>query len=280
MRRTYRFCSSTSATGQRARDAGHDRRPRLRGAHQAPDGWLPAPDSGMLVEMSDHRLGRVEVGASGIALTALVGEWLSHTLEYVRLWGLHGAFDSVHVYMGPVGAVLVAAALAGVHSTVRLARCLERRLGELRRIQTGGPLSGLSRRLVGSPSPNSPRSTSVLGLVGIVWATQCGLYLLQENLEAGFASHGAAGLSVLRGSHALAPLVHLAVAVALVGCLWLARRRVTRLGQAVRLAEAHLRFARRPATTGWLCTPARAWTPVDRWGTKLWSRPPPAPRVA
>jgi hypothetical protein len=254
--------------------------PRLRGEHQAPDGWLPALDSGMLVEMSDHRLGRVEVGASGIALTALVGEWLSHTLEYVRLSGLHGAFASVHVYMGPVGAVLVAAALAGVHSTTALARRLERRLGDLRGIQARGHLGNLNGRLAGSQSPGSPQSTSVLALVAILWATQCGLYLLQENLEAGFASHGAAGLSVLRGSHALAPVVHLAVAVALVGCLWLARRRVTRLGQAVRLAEAHLHFARRPATTAWPCTPARAWTPVDRWGTKLWSRPPPAPRVA
>jgi hypothetical protein len=231
----------------------------------------------MLVRMSGRRLGSVEVGATGVALTALGGEWLSHTLEYVRLWGRHRAFDSVHVYMGPIGAVLVVAALAGVHSTIRLACRLERRLAELRRVEAGRSLSG---SLGGSPSENSPRSMSVSALVAIVWTTQCALYLVQENLEFGFNGHGAPGLSVFRGDHGLAPIVHLAVALALVACLWLARRQVTRLDRAVRLIEARLHFVRRPRAIVRPSPSARAWTPIDRWGMQLWSRPPPAPRVA
>ncbi len=215
----------------------------------------------------------MEAGATGVALTALIGEWLGHTIEYVRVSGPRAAFGSVHVYMGPIGVVLGLAALVAVHSTARLARVLERRLAELRRVETQRvtPASG--------PSP-PPRSLSVPLLALIVWATQCGLYLLQENLEAGAAHRVAPGLSVLSGTYVWAPLVHLAVAMALVAGLWLTRRQVTRLALVVRLVEAWLRSARRAPATVSPCSSARAWTPIDRWGTQLWSRPPPAPRVA
>lgn len=229
----------------------------------------------MLDDVSPRRLGRVEVGVTGVALTALVGEWLAHTVEFVRLSGLRGAFGSVHVYMGPIGAVLVVAALAAVHSTVRLARVLKRRLAELRRFEARG--------LIGVPSRTSSppaRSWSVPALVTMVWATQCALYVLQEDLESRVAHLGTPGLSVLGGAHALAPLVHLAVALALVAALWLSRRQVSRLAQVVHLAEVRLRFALRVAATVLPCTPARVWTPEDRWGFALWSRPPPAPKVA
>jgi hypothetical protein len=47
----------------------------------------------------------------GVALLAVVGVWLSHTLEYVRVWGWSGLNQeltgSVHVYMVPVGLALV-----------------------------------------------------------------------------------------------------------------------------------------------------------------------------
>jgi hypothetical protein len=179
--------------------------------------------------------------------------------------------------MGPIGVVLVLAAVAGVHSTIRLARRLERRLAELRRIPAGGSLSG---RLGGTPAANSRPAMSVPALAALIWVTQCALYLLQENLEFGFSGHGQPGLSVFRGAQALAPLVHLAVALTLVACLWLARGQVTRLGQAVRLIEARLHFVRRPRATMRPCPSTRAWTPIDRWGMQLWSRPPPAPRVS
>ncbi len=223
--------------------------------------------------MFGQRLGRVEVGATGVALTAVLGEWLGHTIEYVRVAGPRAAFGSVHVYMGPVGVVLVIAASAAVHSTVRLAGVLERRLAELRHVERHRLTGGSDRRL-------PPRSLSVPALAAIVWATQCGLYLLQENLEAGVAHRVAPGLSALGGSHASAPMVHLVVALALVAGLWLARRQVSRLARVVRLVEARLRLVDRAETRVWRRPSARAWTPIDRWGSQLWSRPPPAPGVA
>lgn len=215
----------------------------------------------------------MEVGATGVALTALIGEWLGHTIEFIRVAGPRAAFGSVHVYIGPIGLVLAAAALVAVHSTARLARVLERRLAELRSVE--------GQRLGRAPGVSRPfKSLSVPMLAVIVWATQCGLYLVQENLEAGAAHRVAPGLGVLGGAHALAPLVHLTVALALVAALWLTRRQVTRLAQVLRLVEAWLRSVRRAPATALPRSAARVWTPIDRWGTQLWSRPPPAPRVA
>ena len=229
----------------------------------------------MLVRMTSRRLPRVEVSATSLALLALVGEWLSHTVEFVRVSGFEGAFGSVHAFMGPIGAVLVVAGLVGVHSTVRLVRRLERRLVELRRVER----TGVPSRTLAPPPPCDPGTWSVLALVAIVWCSQCALYVLQENLEAGL-SHHAPGLSVLAGTHALVSLVHLVVAMALVAGLWLTRRQVTRLVQAVRLVEARIWIARRAASAAPSYRAARIWTPLDRWGMQLWSRPPPAPKVA
>ena len=219
--------------------------------------------------VSGRSLGRVEVGATGVALTALTGEWLGHTIEFMRVSGPRAAFSSVHVYMGPIGTVLVVAALAAVHSTSRLARVLERRLAELGR-----------RGEVGSGRSAPPaRSFGVPALAAFVWVTQCCLYVLQENLEAGVTHRGPPGLTVLVGAHALPPLVHLAVALGLVAGLWLTRRQVTRLAEIVRRVEAWLRAVVGAPATALAYTPARAWTPIDRWGPQLWSRPPPAPRA-
>ncbi|MHB8463281.1 MAG: hypothetical protein ACYDH6_04570 [Acidimicrobiales bacterium] len=222
--------------------------------------------------MHRRRPGRVEVGATGVALTAVVGAWLSHTIEYARLSDVRRAFGSVHVYMGPVGVVLVVAALLGVHSTLRLARRLERRLAALRRHARGSESGD-------EPLAGAARSFSAPALLLTVWATQCGLYLLQENLEAGFAHQRAPGLAALGGVHALAPLVHLVAALGLVAVLWAVRREVTHLARAVQRAEARLQFVRRPKAEFRSRRSVRAWTPIDRWGTQLWSRPPPAPRV-
>src|ERR1700756_4769166 len=57
--------------------------------------------------------------APGVVLLALIGVWLTHTVEHLRVGAAAGvsaaAFSSVHVYMLPVGALLaLAAALAGV----------------------------------------------------------------------------------------------------------------------------------------------------------------------
>jgi hypothetical protein len=165
-----------------------------------------------------------------------------------------------------------------VHSTARLVRALGRRLADLHHVD--------NRSGKGAPDAapadiaRTARSWRVSELVAVMWVTQCGLYLVQENLEAHIARRGLPGLSVLGGAHALVPLVHLAVVAVLVAVLWLARRQVTRLAQVVWLAEARLRCVPRTAATVAPGPPERTLTPIDRWGTQLWSRPPPAPGFA
>jgi hypothetical protein len=205
----------------------------------------------------------------------LAGTWLGHTIEYLRVWGPRGAATSMaasaHAYMGPLGAALALAGLLGVLSTARLVRRLERRLRELRPRRSGRP----ERSTVPAAARGVPSwSFSLAGLVATMWAGQCGLYLLQENLEASAAGRPLPGLAVLSGVHALAPLVHLIVAAAIVAGLWLARRQVTRLADAVHRAEQRLRAAA-GVVAGRLCPTPRAWTPLERWGTQRLSRPPP-----
>jgi hypothetical protein len=72
----------------------------------------------------------------------------------------------------------------------------------------------------------------------------------------------------------MAPVVHLVVAAARVAGLWLLRRRVTRLADAVRLAAARLRRAAGAVPAP--CASRRVWTPLERWGTQRWCRPPPS----
>jgi hypothetical protein len=222
------------------------------------------------------RPARVAVGPAGLAGITLAGTWIGHTLEYLRVWGFAGAAHSmaasVHAYMEPTGAGLLALGLLGVLSTARLAQRLERRLRCLRRASVGRDRSTRSIELEADfPS----RSLSLPTLLVTVWAGQCGLYLLQENLEASAAGRPLPRLSALGGIHALAAVVHLIVAATLVVGLWLARRRVTRLADAVQRALERLRSHVTVLTAG-PRRPRRAWTPLDRWGTQRWTRPPPA----
>jgi hypothetical protein len=115
---------------------------------------------------------------------------------------------------------------------------------------------------------------SLPALLVTVWAGQCGLYVLQENVEASAAGRPLPGLAALGGIHVLAALVHLAVAVTLVAGLWLARREVTRLADALERAAEQV-HARAPVVVTHPHAPRRTWTPLDRWGMQRWSRPPP-----
>ena len=108
-----------------------------------------------------------------IALLACVGVWLSHTLEYIRVWGWSGLNQeltgSVHLYMVPVGLALVLVVAAVGAGLVRLHRLLARRaparLGPPRRgIWRGRPDCSLTRSgpsprddTVGGPHHPSPR---------------------------------------------------------------------------------------------------------------------------
>jgi hypothetical protein len=218
------------------------------------------------------RSAHVEVGPAAIFVVALVGAWLSHNLEYLRVWGVHrsagAALSSLHMYMAPAGAGLLVAAIGGVHSTVRLTRRLERRLADSR---------GTSRRATTAERAVDARagwSFSVSTLVMVVWLLQLCLYLAQENFEASLGHVPAPGLGALTGVHALAPLVHLAVTLALVTGLCLLRRRVTALAAALRAVETWLRSCRSVAAVA-PPAPGRSWTPVQRWGCHRWCRPPP-----
>jgi hypothetical protein len=217
-----------------------------------------------------RRSDRVDIGPAAILVVALGGAWLSHSLEYLRVWGAHrfvgAALSSVHLYVGPVGVVLLAAGAIGVQSTARLGRRLERHLRELRRPGAG------------RPQPDGSGSTgwsfSLPTLVAVVWLLQLGLYLIQENGESVLARAPARGLGALAGPHALAPLVHLAVALVLVTGVFLVRRRVTHLARAVRAAAGRVR-AGRPVAPARPVTSGRTWTPAERWGAQRWCRPPP-----
>ena len=204
---------------------------------------------------------------------ALVGAWLSHNLEYLRVWGVHrwagAALSSLHMYMVPAGAGLLVAAIGAVRSTIRLARRLERRLADLR-----GHTSPRSTTADWAVGARTSWSFSVSTLVVVVWLLQVGLYLAQENVEASLGHLPAPGWGALTGVHALAPLVHLAVTLTLVTGLSLLRRPVTALAAALRAVETWLRSCRSLAAVA-PPAPGKSWTPVQRWGCNRWCRPPP-----
>jgi hypothetical protein len=200
-------------------------------------------------------------------IAALVGAWLGHGFEYLRVWGIHGfaavAGNSAHLYMVPMGGTLIVASVVGFRSCARLARRLERHLSEMRRPGSVRP----------APQRGAGWSFAIPTLVLIVWLVQIGVYLVQENAEAVLAHLRAPGLGPVVGIHALAPLVHLAVTLALVTMVCLVRRRVTQLAAAVRAVDAWRRLA--PPVAPSPSTPVRAWTPAQRWGAQRWCRPPP-----
>ncbi|HMC53073.1 MAG TPA: hypothetical protein VKI64_09965, partial [Acidimicrobiales bacterium] len=109
----------------------------------------------------------------------------------------------------------------------------------------------------------------------VFWTLQLALYLVQENLEARTFHLPAPGLGAVTGVHAMAPLVHLAVAAIVTTVVWLTRRRVTELlaesdwtdGVIARRGPRPTRIAGRRLI--------RSWTPGQRWGMALWARPPP-----
>jgi hypothetical protein len=204
-------------------------------------------------------------------LVALLGAWLSHNLEYLRVWGAHRftgeALSSIHLYMGPAGGLLLVGGALGVQSTARLARRLEGRLAELR-----GHGSGRAVAACPAGAWGAGWSFAVPTLVVAVWFLQSGLYLAQENVEAWLGHVSTPGLGAFTGAHALAPVVHLAVTLALVTGVCLLRRRVTALVAVVRAFSAWLRASTPVAPPP---APGRSWTPVQRWGAQRWCRPPP-----
>jgi hypothetical protein len=160
---------------------------------------------------------QIRVAASGGVVLALVGLFIGHTLEYLRVWGPAGVAASmtnpVHAYMLPVAAVLVV--LSGVFA-LRLARAW-RTLNARLDSAAAGMRSIWRGRTDAAAAPRSP-STPGTRLIAI-WlplaAAQIALYVVQENIEAVASSRPAPGLGAITGIHWAAPLVHLYVALLL-----------------------------------------------------------------
>ena len=223
----------------------------------------------------------MRVVASGGVLLALVGLFISHTLEYLRVWGPQGVVDSmtnpVHAYMLPVAGALLA--LSAVFA-FRLARAWQ-----ALNVRFDCAAAGVRRLWRGRPAEVDPssHSASMPGTrLAAIWlplaAAQTVLYIVQENIEAVARSQPAPGLGAISGIHWAAPLVHLYVSL-LLACLVricqvlfrgreVVVERVEALLRAiVRLRERTVAGIRRPVI--------EAIAPIDRLGGHVWRRPPP-----
>ena len=219
--------------------------------------------------------------APTLVLLALIGTWTGHTLEHVRVAGGAGLraalLGSVHAYMLPVGAMLLAASLAGGVRWWRAWKRLGRSLDSVR-AAVAAALRG--RRASPPPAAAEPSGAACWAALALLLAgMQLGLYLVQENLEAAVAGAPVPGMHAVLGAHAAAPLVHLAVAAALAALMaglgGAIHRRAARITAVVRLLRLLLAMlASGDPTPG----PVEAWrpSPVERLGRQLWSRPPPA----
>ena len=209
-----------------------------------------------------------------IALVVVAAAWLSHMAEYLRVYGWDSfgsaASRQAHTYMGPVGIALLLLAMAGVQVGLRSFRRLERLL------------VGLTD---GSVKPSLPRARRfeipVTSLLSLVWILQVALYIVQENAELRARHIHQPVLGVVTGAHAWAPAVHLLVALTLIAVIWLTHRTLTELAELVRQVVAWLVATLRRAAAPTAPVPTiRSWTPAERFGRQLWSRPPPAAHAA
>jgi len=223
------------------------------------------------VRNRERRTSTVTVAPFTIALAVVAGAWLAHTLEYMRVWGWDefGSATSrqVHTYMGPSGVLLVLLAFIGVEAGLRSFRRFERLfVGLSDGTVTPAHLPATRRRF----------TLPVTTLLSLVWLLQLVVYMVEENVELRAIGVHQPALSVLTGAHAWAPAVHMVVATFLVLILWLLHRPLEQLAEAVRQIVAWLVAARDPRPAA--AVPAlrvRSWTPAERFGRQLWSRPPP-----
>jgi hypothetical protein len=228
---------------------------------------------------------RLAAGAAGaFVLVALVGAWLGHTLEYLRVVAGAGpgrsALAGVHAYMLPAGVLLaLAAAAAGAGcwgAWLGLGRRLDRaRAGLVHAWRGGGPGPA-------APPGRATRAVSPPARLLALWlplgAAQVGLHLAQENVESILAGGRAAGLGPLLGVHWAAGALQLGVALVLAAALLLAGRLLAGRVRALERCERLLRTLWERRRGGGVPRGARPCLdpPVERFGRQLWSRPPPA----
>ncbi len=226
-----------------------------------------------------HR--QTRVAASGGVLLALIGLFLGHTLEYLRVWGPTGIVESitnpVHAYMLPVAGVLLA---LGAVFALRLARAWQALNARL-----DGAAAGVRRVLRGrnadvsvAPTALSTSGTRLVAIWLPLATAQTALYLVQENIEAVARSQPAPGLGAITGIHWAAPFVHLYVSLLLACVVRICEILFRRREIAVERVEALLRVIarrRRAAAPSSRRPAALAVSPLDRLGRHLWRRPPP-----
>jgi hypothetical protein len=224
---------------------------------------------------------QVRIAASASVLLAFAGLWISHTLEYLRVWGSAGLIDSwtnpVHVYMLPLAGALI---LLGAACGVRLVRTwqglhdrLDHAAAGLRRIWRGQ-----SAVVSDVPLRSSP-GTRLAAIWLPLFLAQVVLYLLQENIEAIARAQPAPGIGAITGIHWAAPIVHCYVALVLACAVRIGQILLHRRAAVVERVEALLRalVKRAGRIAAGVAVPAtRVASPLDETGGHLWRRPPPA----
>ena len=187
---------------------------------------------------------------------------------------------SVHLYMLPLGVVLLGAALLGGALWLRALNAMAGRLAQLRvALRRGASLAPRPHRA----RPAVPGIAADFGSLWVLLAvTQVVLYLLQENVEARLVGLRWPGLTALSGQHWAAAPIHLAVAAVLAAVMTLLLGRRARLE---RIVEDHERllarlWAGRVSRTDPAPRLGVSRTPLQRWGAQRWARPPPSPVAA
>ncbi|HEX4864241.1 MAG TPA: hypothetical protein VFV02_09225 [Acidimicrobiales bacterium] len=213
-----------------------------------------------------------------LALSAVVGAWIAHFVEYVRVSGWQAALGemhrSAHAYFFPAGAALMAIITVAVLLAGRTWKLLGERL---RAAQVGlwkRPAQAVAGGVNATAEPGS-----LFGFWIVLFLLQTGTWTIQENLETVSTGGHAPLLGVLTGVHSLAPLIQAEIALILAAVNWLFHRRfATRWS---RLAKFEQLVAQKwTPHLGLIPVHGRmrriASTPFDRWGAQRWQRPPPA----
>lgn len=224
---------------------------------------------------------QVRIAASASVLLAFAGLWISHTLEYLRVWGSTGLIDSwtnpVHVYMLPLAVVLIVLSAACGVRLVMTWRGLHDRL-ELAAAGLRMIWRGRSAVVGDAPLRSSP-GTRLAAIWLPLFLAQLVLYLIQENTEAIARAQPAPGLGAITGIHWAAPIVHAYVAFILACAVRIGQILLHRRAVVVERVEALFRvLARRSGRiAAAVAVPVtRFASPFDQLGRHLWRRPPPA----
>ncbi len=232
---------------------------------------------------------RRRLAVAAAVLATLAGEWLGHSLSYFRAAGLAGLqaglTSGVHDYMVPLGVLLLIGAAATAtmwaRAWVTLGSRLDQSVALIRSLLRGARPSAAPRtaRLEAAPSLGGRWLALALPMA----VAQCGLYVLQENVEQ--AVHGivGGGLAPLAEGFGAAAWIQTGVAALMAGAIVFAMRvlrsRIAAVDHCEHLVRAlWLRAHRRKSSA----PPRSAHVIAARLlpGTARWVRPPPVPVAA